>query len=688
MGSQASLPCCIEASLPCCSEASQCRDDPGVEHVVTLAAGGDNSRENTTRVTLPLRCDALEREASTVGNGNAGDANACGGCPRGSSSCSTRSCSARTACSARSGGGGGAGGGSSASLYASLGHVRSVLEAGDVVLIKGSWLVQMHRSKTVLPRRQELPPEAVCDPEMVLTSPIVAVSHTWATPQHPDPKGKQLTALGGVAEQWLKSREDASKGDFAVFFDWCSLYQEPRSLVEKASFDRGLRHAALWFAHRETRVWLLPIPGTTSSCGGAGPEVFPEARGWPTFERSLTNMATPGAHVLDFSLIDDRCKDWRRTSELCRASRYPPQVPEVFAREVQKRKFAVATDQVVVEALYRAAFEDVMGSAKELDLHGLDWGNSEAQRLAEALPRCSCLMVLRVAENRIGDDGLEKLAAAIAHCHCLQRLDLGVNEISDRGLEQLAPVLATCPFLEEVDLRQNAVGDAGAAALAAVLPGCAALRQLSLAGNEIGDHGAARIAASIPRCARLQALDLDENEVGDAGAEKLAAAMLRCGQLQKLGLARNRIGDSGAEEMAAAIPRCNRLQEFGIGGNEVGEILGGKRIGDGGAETLASALVRCGRLEKLDLSENRIGDRGTERIAAVMPLCSRLAELDLQRNVIEAKGAGKLAEVVPRCRRLQQLRLSGNPLGGAGERCLREAWIAAGKPEERLVCCH
>jgi len=542
----------------------------------------------------------------------------------------------------------------------------------------------MHRSNTLLPRRQEIPPQAVCDPEMVLSLPLVAVSHTWATPQHPDPQGEQFSLLGGMAEQWMKSREDAGKGDFAVFFDWCSVYQEPRSLVEKASYDRGLRHAALWFAHRESHVWLLPVPGTSSGCGGAGPE----ARGWPMFERSLTNMATPGAHVLDFSLLDGRCKDWRRTSEVCRASRCPPPVPEVFSREMQQRKFTVATDQAVVEALYRAAFEDVMGSAKELDLHGLDWGDSEAQRLAEALPRCSCLMDLRVGENRIGDDGLERLAAAIAHCHCLQRLDLSANEISDYGVEQLAAVLTSCPFLEEVDLSRNSVGDVGASALAAVLPGCAALRQLSLAGNEIGDLGAARIAATIPRCARLQALDLDENEVGDAGAEKLAAAMLRCGQLQKLGLARNRIGDSGAEEMAAAIPRCNRLQEFGIGGNEVGEILGGKRIGDGGAETLASALVRCGRLEKLDLSENRIGDRGTERIAAVMPLCSRLAELDLRRNVIEAKGAGKLAEALPGCRRLQQLRLSGNPLGGAGERCLREAWIAAGKPEERLVCCH
>mmetsp|Transcript_84728 Transcript_84728/g.274480 ORF Transcript_84728/g.274480 Transcript_84728/m.274480 type:complete len:663 (+) Transcript_84728:83-2071(+) len=659
----------LQISTPCLSEAKEryscwasCHDAEvtGIEHVISPA-------EAVAEVSLPLG-DGIG--ASNEANGCASSMSSGG--PHGTSRGASSSRHSGSAYLLQSGG-------ASSSSYRSFDALKAVVNTGDVELVRGSWLVTLCKSGGILPRRQELPPEAVCVPEAATTYPVVAISYCWESLQHPDPHGAQLQILSSVIDQWIKWHRQTESPDLAVFLDWCSLYQEPRSSAQKASFERCLHFIGLWYAHSETCVWLL----TRAPTGGRQYD----QRGWPTFERAISQMITPASNVLDLGCFDGRCRDWLRTQEVCKARRQPPMVPETFSKELHRKAFAEAADFVLVDSSYRDTFEDLMGSATQLEFRCLGWGDGEAHRLAEAIPRCSGLSELVLRENRIGDDGAEKLAAVISHCRRLQRLDLCSNEVGDRGAGSLAEALPCCGHLQALELARNGVGDGGAKRIAAVLPRCSGLQRLVLGGNEIGDSGAGEIAAALPDCIKLQVLDLSENEIGDAGAERLAVAMSRCSRLQRVDLARNRIGDGGAEQLAAAIPQCSRLQELGLGGNEIGEILGGGRIGDGGAETLASALLRCGRLRKLDLSENRIGDRGTEKLAAVMPHCSHLAELDLCRNSIADSGAGKLAEAVPRCGRLEQLRVSGNPLGRGGERCLREAWRSAGKPEEQLLCC-
>jgi len=568
--------------------------------------------------------------------------------------------------------------GGSSSSYRSLDALTAVLDARDVALVRGSWLVQLQRSRGILPRRQELPPEASCTLGMVKSSPILAISYCWVSAKHPDPHGEQLQILGGIIDQWIKGHEGSR--DIAVFIDWCSLFQEPRSVEEQASYERSLHHMNLWYAHQETSVWLLSKPPPSTQPYGE--------RGWPTFERAISQMITPGCKVLDLGLLDGRCKDWSRTVEVCKAGQQPPTVPETFAMELQWKGFARGSDRTFVAEKYRETFDDLMGSTRELKFRSLGWGNSQVSKLAEAIPRCSRLQVLDLRENHIGDEGAEKLAAVIWHCSDLRKLDVSGNEIGDNGASLLCQAIPKSSRLQILDLAQNGIGDRGARFVAEALPCCDRLQSLLLSRNEIGDVGARLIASALPHCAGLQVLDFSENEIGDSGVKQLAAEISRCGCLQKLNLARNRIGDGGAKELAAAIPQCRQLEELGVGGNEIGEILGGSRIGDGGAETLATAMVHCDRLQKLDLSENQIGDGGTERLAAALPHCDHLTDLNLCGNRIADGGAGKLAEAVVRCSRLTQLRLLGNLLSGPGERHLREAWRSAGKPEERLHCCN
>lgn len=568
----------------------------------------------------------------------------------------------------------------SLATFRSLDALRSALRDGDVKLVRGSWLVSVAKQHGTLPRCQELPPHSICGEEMLANCPVVAISYCWRTPEHPDPDGDILRFLGMLIEQWLEYVTKAGVPDVAVFMDWCSLKQAPRSDDEQRSFDRGVLQLGLWFAHSETHVWLL-----TRAPIGARPY---RERGWPTLEQALSQLATPGGggRVLDLGRLDASCTSWKRIEEACSVWQCPPIGPDEFSQELRHKVFRVPTDHKCVDDLYRTTFEDLMGSARELAYGEREWGDDEVCRLADAISDCRRLRELNLSENHISDPGVERLSEVIPNCVRLKELDLAGNDIGDAGAVRIAEAMPRCGRLRDLGLSRNAIGDPGVERIAAAMPRCRLLEEIGLNRNEIGDSGAEKIASVLPHCVSLQELDLNENEIGDGGAEKIAAALPRCEQLQKLDLARNRIGDGGAEKLAEVIPRCGNLQELGIGGNEIGEILGGSRIGDGGAAKLAAAMPHCGRLQKLDLSENQIGDGGTEQLAAAMPLCNGLTEVNLCKNRIGDGGAQKLAEAIPHCSRLKRLQLVGNDYGDAGRRQLREAWFSAGKQEDDLTC--
>jgi Ran GTPase-activating protein (RanGAP) involved in mRNA processing and transport len=613
--------------------------------------------------------------------------------------------------------------------YCTLDSLRSILEESHTVLIKGSWLLQCRGSTGVLPHRQDVPKQAICSPESILKCPVVAVSHCWLTPEHPDPKGKQLNVLAGLVGQFRRTSSDA---DFSVFFDWCSLYQESRVPEEQKLFEQSLRHVGIWFAHRETYVWLL----------SRTPDfVRPfEDRGWTTFERALSKMITPLDKVLDISKVDRSCIDWQRTVEICKLNGSTPPLPEALVNVLRLKFFSKLSDQPLVEKIYRRTFEDVMGSIPSLSLASACVDDDEASRLAQTLPRlerlecldlrknrlsdrgakqlaivftsCLRLKFIALSENKISDKGAVELATALPSCRRLEQLDLARNLIGDHGAEKLAGAIPQCALLMELDLSDNEIGEAGAVRLAfalpfckrlsllglfenqisnegaehlaAALPQCRVLQELNLGRNEIGDTGARKLAEAIPNCSSLQTLQLGGNEIGDSGAKELAAAIPRCGSLQKLDLAHNQIGDMGADRLAEAIPHCHALQELGLGGNVIGEILGGDRITDGGAEKVATAIQQCGHLQKLDLSENRIGNGGAAKLAAAMPQCNSLKELNLCGNQISDGGAEQLMVAIPQCKRLRTLSLWGNKIGNCSQSQLRKAWCASGKHEQEL----
>lgn len=252
---------------------------------------------------------------------------------------------------------------------------------------------------------------------------IVAVSHCWLTQEQPDPKGEQMARLCAVLRLLLESTH---LEDVALFMDWCSLHQKPRTPSQEQSFTRALGSVHLWYAHSATRVWMLNRPPE-----GAVPERPSEDRGWPFLEQVLGEMLTKASFLLDLSTADwEEREDWESLSLACRPRRRPPPTPEAFEAAVKTRTFVEEADRDVVVRLYSLAFFEIVIAAEELLFNDLNWGDEEAVQLAKFLPRCRRLRKLALYGNRINEEGAMAIAEVLQSCPTLEELWLSGNPVT------------------------------------------------------------------------------------------------------------------------------------------------------------------------------------------------------------------------------------------------------------------
>ena len=87
--------------------------------------------------------------------------------------------------------------------------------------------------------------------------PIIAISHFWREKGHPDKNGVTLRIIGQALESQEQKYAEYGLTEMGVFFDWCSLYQEPREGDQLDSFKRSLKFINLWYGHSLTTVYLV-----------------------------------------------------------------------------------------------------------------------------------------------------------------------------------------------------------------------------------------------------------------------------------------------------------------------------------------------------------------------------------------------------------------------------------------------
>jgi len=410
---------------------------------------------------------------------------------------------------------------------------------------------QCSRSGRPLPRRQDLPPEALWSPEALISRyedpragrrppNLIVVSYCWHTREHPDPRGDQMRMLGRILS-WSHACPFRSK-ETAVFLDWCSLYQNPRTDREAEVFRAAMkRYMNIWYAHSKTDVLMLTDVPSDVEVNRPYHE-----RGWPTFESRVSGLISQfrvsgytGVYDLGklaSSQLKAECtaESWRGMHRACVKGFSPPVTPEVFNDILEQKIFTnPAHDSDFCKRKYAEVFEETTADATELLYQGLEWSDKEVEELVDIFPGCRSLLMLNMRDNLIGDGGAECLSRALPST--LRHLSLRDNRIGDSGVEELARELRSgrCPSLRVVNLSGNAIGDEGLGELANAIAGLEGLQYLYVSHNCFHDTGVLKLAGVLPKCEQLQRLDLQGNAVQASTADTMRWAWLRQGRVQE-----------------------------------------------------------------------------------------------------------------------------------------------------------
>ena len=142
-----------------------------------------------------------------------------------------------------------------------------------VALIDARYIVELWKRGGKILRRQDLPKEAFIDLKTVKRLPkgnggclrVIAVSHPWQQPDHPDPKEVNLTLLAKVLERFIAEKaevdDEVVDSTYACFFDFMSCFQKgpdgKRTDKEMALFGKALSNMMVWYGHPKTMTFKL-----------------------------------------------------------------------------------------------------------------------------------------------------------------------------------------------------------------------------------------------------------------------------------------------------------------------------------------------------------------------------------------------------------------------------------------------
>ncbi|XP_054077751.1 NACHT, LRR and PYD domains-containing protein 3-like isoform X2 [Rissa tridactyla] len=249
------------------------------------------------------------------------------------------------------------------------------------------------------------------------------------------------------------------------------------------------------------------------------------------------------------------------------------------------------------------------------------------------------LRELDLGENELGDPGVQLLCEGLKHPSCqLQMLRLCHCQLTSTICGDLAAVLSTSQSLRELDLADNELGDPGVQLLCEGLkhPSCQ-LQTLRLCHCQLTSTICGDLAAVLSTSQSLRELDLADNELGDPGVQLLCEGLKHpsC-QLQMLRLCHCQLTSTICGDLAAVLSTSQSLRELDLADNE---------LGDPGVQLLCEGLKHpsC-QLQMLRLWNCMLTSACCGYLAMVLSTNLSVRDLDLSFNNLEDSGVQLLCE--------------------------------------------
>ena len=293
-------------------------------------------------------------------------------------------------------------------------------------------------------------------------------------------------------------------------------------------------------------------------------------------------------------------------------------------------------------------------SPKYITLKNVRMGPNGVAALTRMMATMS-ISSLDLAQNNLGDEGVETLANYIVSRPIVRHLNLASNGI---GLEGIESIITLLPFLKTLNLSnipgfpvRNQINSNTCGALIRALCTSPGLHSLNLANNGIG------VASSTPVSSSAAATDNKAPITHTTLLELIAVALSRYQtQLVHLVLDRNGLGTRGATTVLTALAQNKQLRYLSLADNDITADI---------SQTLDVVLRVNTSLCGLILKNNPIGP-GITRFCQALSQNKHLTVLDLENCGIDDAGALALAQVLAVNRSITHLNLAGNAIGSKG----------------------
>lgn len=298
-------------------------------------------------------------------------------------------------------------------------------------------------------------------------------------------------------------------------------------------------------------------------------------------------------------------------------------------------------------------------------------GDEGAKHIAAAVKDMKALVSWSLVDCRLGPLGAEYVAAAVHGHTSLGFLDLDSNQLGDGGAESIADALTQDSkggCLEDVDVADNGIGDAGMEHLGRVLAASRKLTEIRLDGNPFGERGAEHLAAGLKARRNISHADSDsEGGSTDSLPDFADLTVSMAGNM--------RIGDSGLRHLAASFAELSPGGTWNFSDMGVSD-AGAAHVAEALKLVSTCSVSGGHVPQKLNLSKNRLGSCGTQLICEALTYywpakgvnmlrstASPLTTLDLSDNLIGDDGILHLAEALRQKTKLTSLTLAGNQFG-------------------------